>query len=477
MQDYGLGKGEMNNYPNITYKKVCNPCNNKGKGYPKVSYKPSLLREQVTPATPEVPAKLRPLAEEAVKYDTFDEFETAFLTEIKHGRYYHITDNPNFVLDPTKVPTDMSSLAGGGLQTPGFMITSDLPTWVEQFPGRKYVAIVDMSQVPKEMYRQVKRGFGNEFWVDDLSKIKVEKVVSLAEAKRDFTLHQNALEKAITGRSDLEKFYNEIKGKSVIPKAESNPTAYPSVSYSTLKEATYSQELQELLRFLITAPGKELTEANLKLRFGDSVFNDAYEQGFIIRGPDPSPFKRAVYITQKGRQLLEKPSYLKQTVGVKIKPLKENIWLVNGQQVRDTLDVDFVLGGHDLRYPFIPKGEIWIDEATKPEERDCLIAHEVEEQRLMAEGVEYSKAHEAANVVEAECRSVELLASAEGNPIRKFCCRQCSECAPKELLEEGKFADRIAWLRHHYMKQHPSTWGKQYPEVKYKVCFRNNYGN
>ncbi len=54
----------------------------------------------------------------------------------------------------------------------------------------------------------------------------------------------------------------------------------------------------------------------------------------------------------------------------------------------------------------------------------------------------------------------ELLAKTEGDPLRKFCCRQCGECAPPELLEEGRFPDRIAWLRSHYKAKHPGIWGK-----------------
>ena len=60
-------------------------------------------------------------------------------------------------------------------------------------------------------------------------------------------------------------------------------------------------------------------------------------------------------------------------------------------------------------------------------------------------------------------QSIDLLASTEGDPIRKFCCRQCGECAPKELLEEGKFPERIAWLRQHYEEKHPGMWGKMSP--------------
>jgi len=59
--------------------------------------------------------------------------------------------------------------------------------------------------------------------------------------------------------------------------------------------------------------------------------------------------------------------------------------------------------------------------------------------------------------------SLELLASTEGDPIRKFCCRICGECAPKELLEEGRFLDRISWLRSHYKEKHPGKWGKMSP--------------
>lgn len=74
--------------------------------------------------------------------------------------------------------------------------------------------------------------------------------------------------------------------------------------------AAHGQE--ELLRFLTTAPGRESTEAKLRQRFGESVFNDAYQQGFITRTPHPSPSKRVVSITLKGRKQLE-PEYLAAT--------------------------------------------------------------------------------------------------------------------------------------------------------------------
>jgi len=45
---------------------------------------------------------------------------------------------------------------------------------------------------------------------------------------------------------------------------------------------------------------------------------------------------------------------------------------------------------------------------------------------------------------------------------KKFCCRLCGACAPEELLKEGRFFDRMAWLRQHYKEKHPGVWGKGY---------------
>ena len=45
-----------------------------------------------------------------------------------------------------------------------------------------------------------------------------------------------------------------------------------------------------------------------------------------------------------------------------------------------------------------------------------------------------------------------------GNP-KKFCCKYSDWCAPPELLEKGKFLERISALRKHYQEAHPGEWG------------------
>ena len=57
----------------------------------------------------------------------------------------------------------------------------------------------------------------------------------------------------------------------------------------------------------------------------------------------------------------------------------------------------------------------------------------------------------------------DFLAKTDGDPISKYCCSQCGKCAPEDLLEEGRFLDRINWLRRHYDKKHPGMWGVMSP--------------
>lgn len=57
--------------------------------------------------------------------------------------------------------------------------------------------------------------------------------------------------------------------------------------------------------------------------------------------------------------------------------------------------------------------------------------------------------------------SILFYAKVDGrNPIKQFCCRHSDACAPVELLQEGRFLDRISWLRQHYKENHPGEWGR-----------------
>jgi len=161
---------------------------------------------------PNIPKELESLASEARKYDKFEEFKNAFLRDIKHGTYYHITHDPNFRVDSESGPRDMSSMATGKVDTGKLMVTSDLRHWLSEYPERKYVAIMDFSEVDPKHYKQVNRGFGNEFFVNDPSKVKVKKVVSRATVLREDSKINRVLDREIRSNETLEEFFNKVKG-------------------------------------------------------------------------------------------------------------------------------------------------------------------------------------------------------------------------------------------------------------------------
>jgi hypothetical protein len=75
------------------------------------------------------------------------------------------------------------------------------------------------------------------------------------------------------------------------------------------------------------------------------------------------------------------------------------IYLVDGERIRDDIDIDFVNGGNGAVYPgYIPPSEIWIDDAQHAIDRTATALHELIERDLMLRhGMGYESAHDAAN--------------------------------------------------------------------------------
>ena len=96
-------------------------------------------------------------------------------------------------------------MANGVMMAGRLMITSNLPDWSIHGGGRPYVAIIDMSNVPRNSYYQVGRGFGNEFMVSDPSLAKVIKVVSRAQA---FRIDRDQSKYLPGSEEELLEFYN-----------------------------------------------------------------------------------------------------------------------------------------------------------------------------------------------------------------------------------------------------------------------------
>lgn len=81
------------------------------------------------------------------------------------------------------------------------------------------------------------------------------------------------------------------------------------------------------------------------------------------------------------------------------------ICIVDGPFVRKNIYHEFLYGGNDERYIFVPRGEIWIDNSISAEEYIYTLAHELNEQSLMAKlGYTYSAAHDSSLTLELSMR-------------------------------------------------------------------------
>ncbi len=77
------------------------------------------------------------------------------------------------------------------------------------------------------------------------------------------------------------------------------------------------------------------------------------------------------------------------------------IYLVDGELVRDRITIEYTMGGHHYRYPFIPEDEVWIDNAMDKDDIEATIIHEMHERTLMKyKGLSYSTAHARSSEVE-----------------------------------------------------------------------------
>lgn len=77
--------------------------------------------------------------------------------------------------------------------------------------------------------------------------------------------------------------------------------------------------------------------------------------------------------------------------------------LVDGAKVRSR-HVDFVAGGHHLRYRWIPAGQVWIEKNLKGCDREATLIHELSEHGDMKRGLNYEAAHDRANALERRWR-------------------------------------------------------------------------
>jgi len=86
---------------------------------------------------------------------------------------------------------------------------------------------------------------------------------------------------------------------------------------------------------------------------------------------------------------------------------KVKIVLVDGTKIRNNTAVNFVFGGSDMAYSFIPKNQIWIEKSIPKNERKFILIHEFSERDMMKHGMGYDHAHLIANQIEDFSRKID----------------------------------------------------------------------
>lgn len=160
------------------------------------------------------------------------------------------------------------------------------------------------------------------------------------------------------------------------------------------EEKFYIDSMIAMKRFL--EQGKSIHEA---IRKSDEIERRERAKSALMKGEIKIRESKEEIIKKVHKKLLKKYSG------------KIKVWVVNGEFVRGSLFIEFTEGGHDLVYPFIPKGEVWIDDDVLPREIPFILIHELHERNLMAKGMKYiygdttaDDAHKKASETEYYCR-------------------------------------------------------------------------
>jgi hypothetical protein len=120
-------------------------------------------------------------------------------------------------------------------------------------------------------------------------------------------------------------------------------------------------------------------------------------------------------------QSADKPEIKNEIYRVPLNEIEgQKIWIVDGYAVRREIYPEFLFGGNDERYPFIPKNEIWIDNAISVLEYEYTLKHELHERYLMAvKGFSYAEAHDSSLALELHMRNYDLgISSAHEKSLR-----------------------------------------------------------
>jgi len=175
-----------------------------------------------------------------------------------------------------------------------------------------------------------------------------------------------------------------------------------------------------------------------ELKNGHS-YNDAVNIANRHEGAERSKSKHIKRLKKiKNKEKLVKKVYKKRLFSKYTKKIK--IWVVRGDLVRSLFFLDFTEGGHDKVYPFVPKGEVWIDDDVYKKEIPYVLVHELHERYLMGKGWIYDSG--GVGVFSRKVKKGTKSAHFEAAKLETYCRNHPKE-VKKALLKEIKNNDSL----------------------------------
>ena len=179
-------------------------------------------------------------------YSSYKDFERAWSFDILRGQYWHLTNDPEFKIDPYYHPTDATFGGTEGYKDPktigGLMVDYNPGHWTSYMKGRKYAAEIDLSDLaPGIDYRPVNRGFGAEIMVFSPEKARVIRVVPVSVALR---AHRYWHESGPQNEEELKSIWDETQKKDTnemdLPVGVGDRSNYNGISDSFLNSPSGS---------------------------------------------------------------------------------------------------------------------------------------------------------------------------------------------------------------------------------------------
>lgn len=145
--------------------------------------------------------------------------------------------------------------------------------------------------------------------------------------------------------------------------------------------------------------------ARLHCRADGGSDEEAYEAGLEVERLLRERINGIEFRDGKPHRQVPEAIYLERYIILDEAQGPVEVWLVDGNLVRSYYKTDYTQGGHHYVYPWVPRGQIWVETGVDHREVPFVVCHEYIERRLMRdEKLDYDTAHPICSRFEYDLR-------------------------------------------------------------------------